>query len=288
MDTQKISSEFPYKSHYLEVEGSKIHYIDEGEGNPVLFIHGNPTSSYLWRNIIPYMKKHGRCFAPDLIGMGKSDKPDIEYRFVNHFKFIEGFIKKMALKNITLVLHDWGSALGFHYAMRYPENIKGIAFMEAIIKTSTWKEFPRDFKVGFKLFRTPIVGWFMIVVMNVFVKQILPKAIVRSLTDKERSQYQEPFRRMKDRKPIWRWPQEIPIDGSPADVTQIVNDYNKKLQETEIPKLLFYAHPGGIINAGMVTWCKDNLKNLDVVDYLQEDNPHLIGSELSHWYKKLK
>jgi len=129
----QISSEFPFKSNYIEVNGSKIHYIEEGEGDPILFLHGNPTSSYIWRNIIPYLKDKGRCIAPDLIGMGKSDKPDIDYSFFDHVKYIEGFIEKMNLQNITLVVHDWGSALGFHYAMRNEANVKGIAFMEAIL-----------------------------------------------------------------------------------------------------------------------------------------------------------
>ncbi len=293
MDNQIISSEFPFQSNYLDIHGSNIHYIDEGSGDPILFLHGNPTSSYLWRNIIPHLTSYGRCIALDLIGMGKSAKPDIEYRFVDHSKYVEGFINKMELKNITFVIHDWGSALGFHYAMRHENNIKGIAFMEAIIKPATWDEFPKDFKMGFRLFRTPFIGWLMIAGMNIFVEQILPKAIVRSLTEKEKNYYREPFKRIKYRKPLWRWPNEIPIDGLPADTAEIVQNYNKRLQETDIPKLLFYAHPGGIITSAMVEWCKQNLKNLKTIDigegvhYLQEDNPHLIGSELAKWYKSI-
>ena len=293
MEHQSISSDFPFKSNYIEIHGARIHYIDEGEGDPVLFLHGNPTSSYLWRNIIPHLTSSARCIAPDLIGMGKSDKPDIEYRFVDHSKYVEGFIDKMGLKNITLVIHDWGSALGFHYATRHENNIKGIAFMEAIIKPATWEEFPKDFKMGFKLFRTPLIGWLMIAGMNIFVEQILPKAIVRSLTEKEKNYYREPFKRISYRTPLWRWPNEIPIDGHPADTSEIVQNYNKKLQESDLPKLLFYAHPGGLITSAMVEWCQQNLKNLRTIDigegihYLQEDNPHLIGSELAAWYNSL-
>jgi len=293
MEHQSISSDFPFKSNYIDIHGSNIHYIDEGEGDPVLFLHGNPTSSYLWRNIIPHLTSSARCIAPDLIGMGKSDKPDIEYRFVDHSKYVEGFIDKMGLKNITLVIHDWGSALGFHYATRHENNIKGIAFMEAIIKPATWEEFPKDFKMGFKLFRTPLIGWLMIAGMNIFVEQILPKAIVRSLTEKEKNYYREPFKRISYRTPLWRWPNEIPIDGHPADTSEIVQNYNKKLQESDLPKLLFYAHPGGLITSAMVEWCQQNLKNLRTIDigegihYLQEDNPHLIGSELAAWYDSL-
>ncbi|GBE00029.1 haloalkane dehalogenase [bacterium BMS3Abin07] len=293
MDHQDISSDFPFKSNYVDIHGSKIHYIDEGSGDPIIFLHGNPTSSYLWRNIIPYLSSCGRCIAPDLIGMGKSDKPNIDYRFVDHVKYVEGFIEKKGLRNITFVIHDWGSALGFHYAMHHEKNIKGIAFMEAILKTATWNDFPKDFKLGFRLFRTPVIGWLLIVVMNIFIEQILPKAIVRNLTEKEKNYYREPFKRLKDRKPIRRWPNEIPIDGQPVDVTEIVQYYSRKLQESDLSKLLFFANPGGIITSTVVEWCQQNLKNLKTIDigkgihYLQEDNPHLIGSELAKWYKSL-
>jgi haloalkane dehalogenase len=293
MTSKDILSEFPFTSKFIEINGSNIHYIEEGAGDPIVFIHGNPTSSYLWRNIIPYLTPHARCIALDLIGMGKSDKPEIDYRLADHINYVEGFIEKLALTNITFVIHDWGSALGFHYAMHHESNIKGIAFMEAILKSATWDNFPKDFKMGFKLFRTPVIGWLMIVGMNIFVEQILPKAIVRKLTGEEKKHYGAPYRRLKDRKPLWRWPNEVPIEGRPADVTKIVEHYNRMLQESELPKLLFFAHPGGILRSTMVAWCKQNLKNLKTIDigpgihYLQEDNPHLIGSELAQWYKDL-
>jgi haloalkane dehalogenase len=293
MTSKEISSEFPFKSKFIEINGSNIHYIEAGTGDPVVFIHGNPTSSYLWRNIIPYLTPHARCIALDLIGMGKSDKPEIDYRLVDHINYLEGFIEKMELTNITFVIHDWGSALGFHYAMHHESNIKGLAFMEAILKSAKWDNFPKDFKMGFKLFRTPVIGWLMIVGMNIFVEQILPKAIVRKLSEAEKNHYRAPYKHLKDRKPLWRWPNEIPIEGQPADVTKIVEHYNRKLQESELPKLLFFAQPGGILRSTMVTWCKQNLKNFKTVDigpgihFLQEDNPHLIGSELAQWYKGL-
>jgi haloalkane dehalogenase len=293
MALQDLSPAFKFRSNFIDIHGSKIHYIDEGTGDPILFLHGNPTSSYLWRNIIPQVTPYGRCIAMDLIGMGKSDKPDIGYRFVDHVKYVEGFIEKMGLKHITLVVHDWGSALGFHYAMRHEKNIKGLAFMEAILKPAKWDGFPKDFKIGFKLMRTPVIGWLMIVGLNIFVEQILPKAIVRPLTEEEKEHYREPFKKMKDRKPIRQWPNEIPIDGKPADVNDMVGYYSRKLQESDIPKLLFFAHPGGIVRAPLIEWCQRNLKNLKTVDigkgihYLQEDNPTQIGSELANWYKNL-
>jgi haloalkane dehalogenase len=226
--------------------------------------------------------------------MGRSSKPDIDYRFFDHVQYVEGFIEKMELKNMTLVLHDWGSGIGFNYAMRHENNIKGIAFMEAIIGTLSWDVFPWDFRIGFKLFRTPIIGWLMIVVLNMFIEQILPKAIVRKLTETEKNHYREPFRTLKDRKPVWRWPNELPIEGRPVDVTNVVEQYSQKLVKSDLPKLLFYAQPGGLIPSKTVEWCQQHFKNIKTIDigpgihYLQEDNPQLIGSELAQWYKNLK
>jgi haloalkane dehalogenase len=291
---QNISAEFPFESNYAEVLGSKMHYIDEGEGDPILFIHGNPTSSYLWRNIIPYVEPHSRAIAVDLIGMGKSDKPDIDYRFVDHAKYLEGFIEKLDLKNITLVIHDWGSALGFNYAMHHEENVKGIAFMEAFLMPLTWNGFPNIVKETFQNIRTPEIGYDLVVNKNIFVEQLLPGAILRNLTEEEMNNYKEPYEMAESRIPVWVWPNEIPIDGNPADVHKIVTDYNQWLKETELLKLLFYASPGGLINASMVDWSKANLKNLETVDlgqglhYLQEDHPHAIGKTLSNWIQQQK
>lgn len=292
--TQNISADFPYKSNYIEVHGSKIHYIDEGSGEPILFLHGNPTSSYLWRNIIPYLTPLGRCIALDLIGMGKSDKPDIEYRFFDHLKYVEGFIEKMGLKNITFVVHDWGSAIGFHYAMNHESNVKGIALMEPILtQVPKWEMFPADFIKTFQAFRTPEVGWDMIVNKNMFVEQILPGAIFRKLTEEEMNHYRAPFKDASSRKPVWRWPNELPIQGEPPDVVETIVVNNQKLQRSGLPKLLFYATPGALLPKPMVEWCTQHLKNLKTVDvgrgihFLQEDNPHLIGSELATWYRTL-
>jgi haloalkane dehalogenase len=291
---REISAEFPYDSKFVTVHGSKMHFIEEGEGDPVLFLHGNPTSSYLWRNIIPHLKPHARCIAPDLIGMGKSDKPDLGYRFFDHAPHVDGFIEAMELENVTLVLHDWGSGLGFHYARRHAGNVKALAFMESIMRPSSWSGFPKDFKLGFRLMRTPGIGWFMISVMNMFVKQILPQAMVRELSTDEKAYYGAPFSTVSSRKPVRQWPLEIPIDGKPADMQKVVSDYSRWLQETELPKLLFYASPGGIIEATTLAWCRENLPNLQTVDigegihFVQEDNPHLIGEELANWYQALE
>ena len=294
MTTQAISADFPYTSHYVDVHGSQIHYVEEGCGDPILFLHGNPTSSYLWRNIMPHLHAHGRCIAMDLIGMGKSDKPDLEYSFFDHVKYVEGFIEKLGLKNITLVIHDWGSALGFHYAMRNEANIKALAFMEAIMMPiPSWDVFPQDFKQTFQAFRTPEVGWDMIVNNHMFVEQILPGAVVRTLTEAEMDYYRAPYTDPPTRKPLWRWPNEIPIAGEPANVVAAVEEYNRQLQQSPLPKLLFCATPGALVPAPLVEWCQHHLSNLKVVDigpgihFIQEDNPQLIGTELANWYSSL-
>ena len=258
------------------------------------FLHGNPTSSYLWRNIIPHVTSLGRAIAPDLIGMGKSDKPDLEYRFFDHVKYVEGFIEALDLKNITFVIHDWGSALGFYYAMRHEDNVKGLAFMEAIIApVPSWDAMRPQMRDLFQAFRTPQVGWDMIVNNNMFVEQVLPGAVVRKLTDAEMEYYREPFREVDSRKPTWRWPNEIPIEGEPPDVVAAVANYNKWLQQIRIPKLLFHASPGALVQPVLVEWCRQNMSNLTTIDighgvhFVQEDSPHLIGTELAKWYEGL-
>ena len=291
---EQISVDYPFDSHHVEVKGSRMHYVDEGTGDPILFLHGNPTWSYLWRNIIPHVKPLARAVAPDLIGMGRSDKPDIDYRFFDHVEYVEGFIEALGLRNVTLVIHDWGSALGLHYASRHAANVKGIAFMEAILMPiPSWDGFPANVKELFQAFRTPDVGWDMIVNQNVFVEQVLPGAVTRGLTETEMAQYRAPFKDPESRKPVWRWPNEIPIAGEPADVVQAVSDYHKWLQASDVPKLFFHATPGALVGAEVADLVKKSLKNLKAVDlgeglhFLQEDHPHRIGEELAAWYKTL-
>ncbi|MCH7579189.1 MAG: haloalkane dehalogenase [Chloroflexi bacterium] len=292
-DEKEISAAFPFESKYIEVEGSKIHYVDEGTGDPILFLHGNPTSSYLWRNIIPYAAKVGRAIAPDLIGMGKSDKPDIEYRFFDHVRYIDAFIEQLGLQNITFVIHDWGSGIGFHYASRHEGNTKGLAFMEAILPMQSWDAFPEGARDLFKSFRTKDVGEDLLINKNVFVENVLPGSVVRTLTGEEMDRYREPYKEEAARKPVWRWPNELPIEGEPADVWEAAVAYHEWLQRTEVPKILFHATPGAIMQAPLVKSLESTLKNLKTVDigpgvhFLQEDNPHKIGEELAKWYQGL-
>ena len=294
MSDKEISSDFPFESKYLDIKGSKMHYIDVGQGDPILFLHGNPTSSYLWRNIIPYLQPQARCIAPDLIGMGKSDKPDIAYTFEDHYAYLEEFIEKLGLKNITLVIHDWGSGLGFHYANTHRDNIKGIAFMEAMVKPLTWSGMPSvSLQIAFRMMRAPFIGWLMISVGNMFVKKMVPDMIVRKLSKEEIEYYEMPYPTVASRKPVRVWPNEVPLDGKPKHTYDIIKSYGEWLKETNIPKLFFYAHPGVILQEKDVEYIKNNFSNIKMVDvgkglhFIQEDNPHLIGKEIADWYQTL-
>jgi len=294
-EDKSISAELPFESRFVEVAGSKIHYVEEGAGDPVLFLHGNPTSSYLWRNVIPHVSPHARAIAMDLVGMGLSDKPDIEYRFFDHYRYVEGFIAALGLKNAVLVGHDWGSALAVHYARRHESNVRGIALMEAILAPiESWDDLPDGMRKIFQGFRTPETGWDLIVNRNLFVERVLPESIVRDLTDEEMERYRAPFRDPEARKPVWRWPNEIPIAGDPADVVQAVAGYRRWLAETPLPKLLFEFTPGVLVSRAAVEYARAHWKNLKVVDggegihFVQEDNPHKIGREIAAWLRGLR
>ena len=291
--TNVISADFPYESKYIEVKGSRIHFIDEGTGDPVLFLHGNPTSSYLWRNVIPHLNGQARCIAPDLIGMGKSDQPDINYGFKDTFEYLDAFIKALGLTNVTLVLHDWGSGLGFHYAHLNSDNIKGIVFMEAVYRLLDWKKLPGRFKVGMTLMRLPVFNWLMLGAGNLFVKKVIPNGITRTLLAQEFNTYKTPYPNIKSRKPVRVWPKEIPIKGKPLYTHQIVSAYHEWLKTTEIPKLCIYANPGMLIPIEEIQWIKANLTNITTVHvgkgrhFIQEDEPHKIGEAISVWYDNL-
>jgi haloalkane dehalogenase len=288
---KKISEDFPFESKYVTVKGSKIHYIDEGSGDPILFLHGNPTSSYLWRNVIPYLQGKGRCIAPDLIGMGKSDKPNINYGFKDSYDYLNAFIEKLGLKNITLVLHDWGSALGFNYAYKHQNNIKGIAFMEAMFKTFEFSQFPTDIRIAMRMMRTPITGYLMVNVANIFIKKMIPDMIVRQLTKKEMAMYAEPYKTISSRTPLLAWPKDVPIAGKPKYSHDTVTEYVKWLKMTDIPKLCLHVEPGIAIKKEDAEWIEQNMKNTKMVHlgkglhYIQEDYPDEIGSEIAQWHE---
>jgi haloalkane dehalogenase len=288
--TKEISAEFPFESKYIEVKGSKMHYIDEGEGDPILFLHGNPTSSYLWRNIVPYMSDKGRCIAVDLIGMGKSDQPDIEYGYTDAAAYLEAFIDSLGLKNVTLVLHDWGAILGFDYAKKHRENIKAIAFMEAAIQPVNWDGMPKKTRMAIKMMKNPLFGPMLVKGQNMFIKKMIPMLITRDLTDEEMAVYAAPYPTRKSRQVLLRWPQDVPMNGKPAHVHEAMINYSKWLKESDLPKLCLYITPGVGFQSGDREVVENKFKNTKMINlgkgthFLQEDYPHEIGSELSKWY----
>ncbi|MCB1323876.1 MAG: haloalkane dehalogenase [Leptospiraceae bacterium] len=291
---QQISAGFPYESQYVEVLGSRMHYVEAGSGRPILLIHGNPTSSYLWRNIIPHLESRGRVIAVDLIGMGRSDKPDIEYTFQDHARYLDGFIAALDLRQIVLVIHDWGSALGFRYAVRHQQNVRGIAFMEAITRPFTWDDFDWFSEFMFKRIRDPETGPEMILEDNVFIERVLPGAVLRDLSAEEMNRYREPFLTPESRRPILVWPSQIPIEGDPAGMHALVSGYRTVMQTWEVPKLLLYAEPGLIVQgeeaAREIAAEYSNCSTIYIGNgkhFIQEDQPDNIGRALSDWISQL-
>jgi haloalkane dehalogenase len=266
---------------------------ETGSGDPIVFLHGNPTSSYLWRNVIPRLEAVGWCLAPDLIGMGKSGKPDVAYRFVDHARYLDAWFDALSLERVTLVVHDWGSALGFHWARRHPDRVTAIAFMEAIVKPLTWSEWPEEAREVFRGFRTPGVGEKLIFEKNVFIENVLPGSILRKLAPEEMEAYREPFRDPKSRTPMWRWPNEIPLDGEPRDVVGIVAAYGEWLADSQVPKLLLAFTPGAILGAALVEHCRVHMRHLEVRNlgrgshFVQEDQPEAIGDAIRDWRSRV-
>lgn len=284
-----------YTKKTARVKGYDMRYIEVGEGEPILFLHGNPTSSYLWRDIIPHCESLGRCIAPDLIGMGDSQKlspsgPD-SYRFVEHRDYLDALLEQLGVdNNVTLVLHDWGSALGFDWANRHRASMKGIVYMEAIVKTIKWEEWPRSMKPIFEGFRSP-AGDAMVLDNNVFIEQVLPASIIRKLSDEEMAEYRRPFLNPgEDRRPTLTWPRQIPIDGEPADVSTIVDSYSQWLSLSDLPKLFINAEPGAILRGPARdfcrTWPNQSEVTVDGIHFIQEDSANEIGQAIVKWLQK--
>jgi haloalkane dehalogenase len=292
MEQHPISAADLYERKRLPVLGTEIAYIDTGEGAPIVFLHGNPTSSYLWRNIIPHVEGMGRSLAPDLVGMGSSGKaPDGSYRFVDHARYLDAWFDALDLSNITLVIHDWGSALGFYWAQRHPDRVRGIVYMEALVRPVTWDDWPEGGRSIFKAMRSP-AGEEIILQKNVFVERILPASIVRKLTDEEMAVYRRPFLEPgESRRPTLTWPREIPIEGQPADVTQIVDSYAQWLASSDIPKLFINANPGSILTGPQREFCRTwpNQQEVTVpgIHFIQEDSANEIGQAIAAFLQRL-
>ena len=292
--TPPISTADPYPRRRMKVLDTAMAYVDTGAGAPVVFLHGNPTSSYLWRNVIPFVEPEGRCLAPDLVGMGDSGKaPAGSYRFVDHARYLDGWFEALGLDgNVTLVVHDWGSALGFHWARRYPDRVRALVYMEAIVRPVSWDEWPETARKIFQAMRSP-AGEEMVLERNVFVERILPASVLRGLTEMEMGVYRRPYLEPgESRRPTLTWPRQIPIDGEPADVVAIVDGYAKWLAVSDLPKLFINADPGVILAGAQREFCRawPNQREITVKGshFIQEDSPAEIGQAVAAFLRGLR
>jgi haloalkane dehalogenase len=289
--SKPISAADAYERHRIAFLETEISYVDTGAGEPVVFLHGNPTSSYLWRNVIPHVEGLGRCLAPDLVGMGDSGAaPDGSYRFVDHARYLDAWFEALGLTNVTLVVHDWGSALGFYWAYRHPERVRGIAYMEALVRPLTWEEWRDESRQIFQDLRSE-AGEEMVLEKNLFIEGILPSAVLRDLTEEEMNVYRRPYLEPgESRRPTLTWPRELPINGEPEDVVSIVDDYSKWLAQSDVPKLFVNAEPGAILTGSQREFCRTwpNQEEVTVrgAHFVQEDSPHEIGEAVATFVRR--
>ena len=287
-----ISPTDPYQRHRINVLDSEMAYVDIGEGDPIIFLHGNPTSSYLWRNIIPHVEELGRCMAPDLIGMGQSGKISggSMYHFADHYRYFEAWMEAVgATENVTFVIHDWGSALGFHWAHQHQDAVKGLVYMEGIVCPVSWGDWPESARGIFQGMRSP-KGEELVLERNTFVERILPASVMRELTDEEMDVYRKPYvQGGESRRPTLTWPREIPLDGEPEDVHKIVGDYAAWLATSPIPKLFVNADPGIILIGKQREFCRTWPNQTEVtvkgLHFIQEDSPHEIGQAVADFVR---
>jgi len=286
-----ISTQEPDKK-FITVNGKRMAYAETGEGDPIVFQHGNPTSSYLWRNIMPQLAARGRCIAVDLIGMGDSEKldnpgPD-SYRYAEHRDYLYAAWEQLGVKdNVTLVIHDWGSALGFEWAMRNADKVRGIVYMEAIVQSMTWDEWPESIQPLFQGLRSE-AGESMVLEKNVFVDRVLPGSVLRGLSEEEMAVYRRPFENAgEDRRPTLTWPRQIPLEGEPEDVCAVVDGYAKWLRESDVPKLFINAEPGAILTGVQREFCREFPNQTEVTvagsHFIQEDSPDEIAAAIDAW-----
>lgn len=287
-----ISDQMPYQKHFQDVDGKRIAYVDEGEGDPIVLLHGNPTSSYLWRNVIPELVGSGRVIAPDLIGQGDSEKLPASdgpgrYGFLTAYHYLDGLLAALGLdRNVTLVVHDWGSGLGFHWASQHPDAVKAIAYMEAIVMPMTWDDWPEAARGIFQGFRSE-KGGDLILKRNMFVEAVLPGSVLRGLSDVEMAHYRRPFELEEDRQPTLNWPREIPMEGEPPEMIRLVENYGRWLAASPVPKLFVNAEPGSILIGRQREFCRSWPNQTEVTvkgsHFLQEDSPVEIGQAVARW-----
>ena len=293
MSPESVSAADRYPRRRVSVLDSAIAYVDSGAGDPVVFLHGNPTSSYLWRNVIPHVEGVARCLAPDLIGMGESGKaPSGSYRFRDHGRYLDAWFEALGLdRNITLVVHDWGSALGFDWAERHRRRVRGLVYMEAIVQPLTWDQWPERARQVFQAMRSP-AGEEMVLQRNVFVERILPASVLRGLTEEEMAVYRRPYLEPgESRRPTLTWPREIPIGGEPRDVVTVVEQYARWLAQSDVPKLFVDADPGVILTGSQREFCR-TWPNQDEITvpgshFVQEDSPAAIGRAVAAFLSRI-
>ena len=285
-------ADYPFTSRYLTVDGHRLHYIDEGQGPTLLFLHGNPTSSYLWRNVIKPLTAHYRCVALDMIGFGKSDKPDLDYRFLTHYHFLHEFVAALQLNDVTLVLHDWGGPLGFRLAQHQPERVSAICFMETFPFTFDWHEFPPAARPLFFAFRQRRLSYWLLQRQNLFVNVVLRFSTLRRLPRSVLAAYRAPFPDARSRYPIRVFPGELPINDRRTETWAAIQDIEQRLERMPQPMLLLQFHPGAVLSRTRVAWLSQRIAHLDVVDcgrglhYVQEDNPEAIAAALADWCRE--
>jgi haloalkane dehalogenase len=287
-----VSADSRYEKKRIEVLGHTMAYVDVGEGDPIVLLHGNPTSSYLWRNVIPHLQELGHCIAPDLIGMGDSDKlpssGPSSYTFVEHRRYVDALLAALRVyERVTFVIHDWGSALGFDWANRHRNAVKGLAYMEALVRPLKWDEFPEAIRPVFQALRSE-AGEAMVLEQNLFVEEILPRLILRGLTEEEMAHYRRPFAEPGEaRRPTLTWPRQVPLDGEPADVVKIMSSYDQWLTNSTVPKLFVNGEPGGILIGAPREFCPSWPAQTEVtvrgIHFLQEDSPDEIGQAIADW-----
>ncbi|GAB2718414.1 haloalkane dehalogenase [Kitasatospora kifunensis] len=276
----------------INVLDSTMYYEETGAGTPIVFLHGNPTSSHLWRKVLPAIGGSGRCLAPDLIGMGRSGKPEVPYRFADHARYLDAWFDALGLDEVVLVGQDWGAALAFDWATRHPGRTRGAAFMETIIKPMTWAEFPAAGRSRFEAFRTPGVGEAMVLDQNAFIEDGLRHSVLNGLSEEDLAAYRKPYPTRESRRPMLEWPRAMPLDGEPADVVSRIEAYDEWLaNSTDVPKLLltFDTSPTLMIGEEMTAWCAANIANLEIAPcgpaghHAPEDQPEAIATAITDW-----
>lgn len=291
-----ISETLHLDKKVIKVLGSNMAYLETGQGEPVIFIHGNPSSSYLWRNVMPYITPQGRAIAVDLIGMGQSDKPDISYTFEEQYHYFSAFVDALNVNQVTLVGHDWGATLAWEYARRNPGKVRKLAFMEGVLPPAfpapSFESMGEEMGNMFRTFKDPVKGHKLVIEDNMFIEKILPGFVNRILGEEAMRIYRAPFAKVEDRKPVLAWPRQVPIAGEPESTLKTLNAIGKFMGATKMPVLLMYADPGVVVPPEAVGWYVKKIQSLETaflgqgLHFIQEDQPEAIGRALADWMRR--